>query len=129
MTNHSVRLPRAVKVYWIATLVLSALTLLIVGVRRYLLHEGYPYNTFLPVWAGWGFTDLAVYQGRFKHLGTEAFFTSPGHPFTYPAPIALVYAFFFRWFLHPLRALLATILAASLIGAAFFARALRDAGI
>ncbi len=128
MTKPSVPLPRAVKVYWIATIVLTALALLIVGVRRYLFHEGYPYNTllFIPEVV---FSDFTIYSERFKHFGTEAFFTSPGHPFTYPAPVALVYAFFFRGFSHPVRALLATVLGASLIGAAFFARALRSAGV
>jgi hypothetical protein len=126
MSNHSVRLPRAVKVYWIATIVLSALALLIVGVRRYLLQEGYPYNTFIP---GWKFTDLATYQERFKHLGTQAFFMYPGQPFNYPAPIAAVCAFFFREFSHPTRAFCLTFLAASLIATALLARALRNVGI
>ena len=128
MSNHSVRLPRAVRVYWIATIVLTALALLIVGIRRYLFHEGYPYNTFLFV-PEWAFSDFTIYADRFKHFGTQGFFTCPGYPFTYPAPIALVYAFFFRWFPHPTRVFLATILAAPLIGTAFFARALRSAGI
>ncbi len=128
MTNHSVPLPRAVKVYWIATIVLTALALLVVGIRRYFLLEGYPYNTLLFI-PEVRFSDFTIYSERFKHFGTEAFFSYPGHPFTYPAPVALVYAFFFRWFSHPLRAFLATVLGASLIGAAFFARALRSAGV
>lgn len=128
MTNRSVPLPRAVKVYWIATIVLTALALLVVGIRRYFLHEGYPYNTllFLPEVR---FSDFTIYSDRFKHFGTLVFFTYPGHPFTYPAPIAMVYAFFFGCFSHPTNVVLATIAAASLIGATLFARALRDAGI
>ncbi len=97
MTNHSVPLPRAVKVYWIATIVLTALALLVVGIRRYFLLEGYPYNTLLFI-PEVRFSDFTIYSERFKHFGTEAFFSYPGHPFTYPAPVALVYAFFFRWF-------------------------------
>src|SRR5208282_319862 len=128
MTNHLVPLPRAAKVYWIATIVLTALALLVVGIRRYFLHEGYPYNTLLFI-PEVRFSDFTIYTERFKHFGTEAFFTSPGHPFTYPAPVALAYAFFFRCFSHPLRAFLATVLAASLIGGALLARALRSAGI
>lgn len=37
------------------------------------------------------FTDLTIYQERFSHFHQLEFFTMPGFPFTYPAPVALAY--------------------------------------
>src|SRR5947208_1048566 len=120
-------LPKPIRTYWILTLTLTAIALMIVALRRFVLHEGYPYNTlfFIPDIA---FSDFTIYEARFEHFGTATFFTYPGHPFTYPAPLALIYAFYLHWCPNPAYAFLATIIAAALIGTALLIGALREAG-
>lgn len=128
MKKEPVSLPQPIQIYWIGTLTLTAIAFLIVGLRRFVSHEGYPYNTlfFIPDIA---FSDFTIYAARFEHFGTASFVAYPGHPFTYPAPLAVIYAFYFSWCPNPSYAFLATIIAATLIGAALMIRALRDAGL
>jgi hypothetical protein len=128
MRSESRFVPTPIRIYWIVTLTLTAMALVIVAVRRFILHEGYPYNTlfFIPEIA---FSDFTIYNARFEHFGTTSFFTYPGHPFTYPAPLAMLYAFYFHCCPNPDYAFLATIIAAALIGTALMIRALRDAGL
>jgi hypothetical protein len=75
------------------------------------------------------FTDFSIYELKFRlYFHTAAFFYSL-FPFTYPAPVALVYQFFFRLFPHPERIFVAFSLLAVLVPALLFALALRRRGI
>lgn len=73
--------------------------------------------------------DFPIYLSKFKYFGTEAFFTH-GFPFTYPAPVSLVYAAFYRLFpTHSLDAFLVFTVLAFCLPAVLFIRALYQRGL
>ena len=91
-------------------------------------HLDLPYLS--PLSAPWArFGDLTVYEVKFPHFHSLAFF-STGFPFTYPAPVALVYYTIYHLSpVHPARGYVALCAAVFLIPAVFFALALRRRGL
>src|ERR1035437_10130218 len=87
-------MPRPLKVFWWINASLALLSAVVVVVNRYILHWGEPYNSpFLPFHH---FCDFWAFHDRFDHCHTLDFYsTTGGSVFSYPAPLSLVYAFFF----------------------------------
>jgi len=64
------------------------------GVERALLH--WPAIYWHPFFSqATSFTDFTIFQPRFAHFGAADFFSLPGDPFTYPAPVALALQAFY----------------------------------
>jgi hypothetical protein len=81
----------------------------IVGFRGAVLRKPYPYNAlfFIP---DVRFTDFTIFNPRFEVFGQGSlFFSLPGFPFTYPAPLLLGFAAFWQT-PNPLYAYLFTVL-------------------
>lgn len=93
------------------------------GTFRFLFHE--PEFYWFPFFKrGIRGTDFSIFTERFRHLHTSAFFDGPGSPFTYPAPAALVYAFFLKVPHHQLLFFLAFCLGIYVLAGFLFGRAL-----
>jgi len=90
-------------------------------------HNGFPYVwPLMPYYPP--FEDFTILEPRFASFHTGSFFSAPGFPFTYPAPLALAFAALFRcpW---PLRTFLFSILLGFASATAIFVRALRREGL
>jgi hypothetical protein len=106
----------ALKVYLSVLCGLWGLALLSVAIRGLLLHQGYPFNTFLLV-PSYRFSDFTVYDPRFAVWGQgDRFFTLPGFKFDYPAPMLLGTLAYYKLFPAPLYAYLATVVLFALAG-------------
>ena len=69
------------------------------------------------------FGDFTVYSDKFRFFHTPAFFTT-GWPFTYPAPVAIIYETFYRLGAHAKTAFLLFSIIALLAPALWFGHAL-----
>ena len=89
---------------------------------------GTPYATPLsPPWDRFG--DFTLYEAKFTHFHTAAFF-STGFPFTYPAPVSLVYYTIYHLSgAHPARDFVAFCAFVFVVPAVLFGVALRRRGI
>jgi hypothetical protein len=111
--------------------ILGALSLVAwirVLVFGYVLHQPYPYNTFLFI-PDARFSDFTIYYSRFRNFGGgSGVFSAPGHPFTYPAPCFIAYLLLVKLFAHPLAVYLCVVLVAVALGALVLYRATVSAG-
>ena len=87
-------LPRPLRVFLGTLLTLTGVCLLTEFLAAHFFHLLYPYDwpLYTPEHS---FNDLIIYHPRFAAFGTAAFFDPPWYPFTYPAPVALLYRFFY----------------------------------
>ena len=93
----------------------------------YLLQSPHPYGVTLFRGSFIG-TDFAVFGERSQHFGAPSYWDEFNYPFTYPAPLAVVFALFFG-LPHPL-ALYMILCVAGLIGwAVWVSRGLAAAGL
>lgn len=75
------------------------------------------------------FGDFTIYVAKFRLFHTVEFFTTC-FPFTYPAPVSLIYLAFYRVFgVHALRVFLVACGLACLVPAVWFGNALRRQGV
>lgn len=127
MKNIETSLPREVKVFWIALVVLSMISCISCLYCRLALHLDYPYTwpLFIPEAR---YTDFTIYADRFRHFHQSEFFDGPGFPFTYPAPVALIYELFYLT-PAPLYCFLATVIMASLCAVSFLGKKLYERNI
>jgi Glycosyltransferase family 87 len=117
----------ALKVYLLCFSSLWGIAVLISCVRGFIFHSPYPFNTFLFIPAA-RFTDFSVYVPRFlawSH-GSETFFTLPGYPFDYPAPLLVSELAFFKFTSAPMAAYLMVVLAFAMAFAVFTAVIIRN---
>lgn len=128
MTNKQLALPWEIKSLWLLIVGLSTLAAGICVFCKFVLHLQYPYTwpLFIP---GARFTDFTIYAGRFQHFHQSLFFDESGFPFTYPAPVALVFELFYGFTPDPLDFFLGTIIVATVAAAFLFGRALSKRGI
>jgi hypothetical protein len=86
-------------------LVLWVITLIAGWIERDLLH--WPPGSWYPLFP-WEarYTDFTIFQQRFSHFHDRDFFALAGFPFTYPAPVALVFEGFYLFGSHSLGAFL-----------------------
>ncbi len=76
------------------------------------------------------FIDFLIYEARFQHLHTTAFFApGSGMAFMYPSPVAFFYEFFYSVSGHPLKAFLEFIILSLAVGVILFGRSLRARGV
>jgi len=106
--------------YWWLSATLFGLAVLWVLLRGYVLHQPFPFNTFL-FRPEARFSDLTDYIERFERFQQPAFYAERGFhsadlPFAYGPPMAVLFWFWFSVFKHPVAAfiVLAFIVAAAL---------------
>jgi len=124
-----IALPPELREFLWVSISLTLLSVIYCVVQRFVLHRSYPYDwpLFNPVER---FSDFTIYQHRFASFHTAAFFAPPDFPFTYPAPMALLYEVFFKFAKpHCLAAFLAFIALSFFIPAMLFGRALARRGL
>ena len=113
-------LPRVLRLYWMAIVVLTAGAL---GIAHFT-------GTSLLLPPAHHFSDLTCYEGRFLNYGTQ-FFYAPNQgevPWELPAPMAILYHFYFSQ-PAPVAAFLATVSLTLLAATAIFIVLLRQRGI
>lgn len=127
-TRPRASLPSVVNGFWIGIVLSTLAGILICAYYGLVRHMGYPrsWPLFLPAAR---FSDFTIFQGRFQHFHSMAFYAAPGLPFTYPAPVAMIYEFYYNFTPRPLAFFLATIMLAGIIPAALFGRALIRRGL
>lgn len=124
---------RAIRIYIITLVALTALAWCIAGVRGHILHEPYPRNTvfFIPEVRFSDFTDLServFHMGEPQVLSRTDIKTIHPYPFPYPypTPTFYVFVFFVRLFpFHALRAYLIFTLLGFLLATCFFSLRVR----
>ncbi len=117
---------RALRIYLVTLVALTAIALSVVAIRRYGFHQVYPRNTllFLPEMQYSDFTGAAV---RVEHFGepdmmTRREFGGQGYEvFPYPVPAVYSYLFFNKVFSNPLKAYLLAVLLSVFVAAGAFA--------
>ena len=89
-------LPRPLRRFVFLLVTLTAACLVTEFLCARLLHLPYPYDwpLYTPERS---FDDLIIYHPRFPAFATPAFFDPPWYPFTYPAPVALLYRAFYTF--------------------------------
>ena len=83
-------MPKCIRYFLLTLVTLSVACLATEWVCSRMLHLPYPYDwpLFAPEHS---FNDLIIFHPRFAAFGTPQFFDPPWYPFTYPAPVALLY--------------------------------------
>jgi hypothetical protein len=92
---------------WFAQLMaaMGALSLGYTLLLTHLLHSTHPYGTTL-FWGHFTGSDFSVFAERSRLFGTSAYWDELNYPFTYPAPLGVVFALLFH-LPHPLTCYLA----------------------
>ena len=117
-------LPPILRSFWIAIVVLTAIAYFATFFFVHVLHRTqYPFSDTLlpPNYVG---IDFLCFSDRFQHFHQPAFFGHYQQAFNYPAPVALIYAFFYKLTPFPEEGYLALASLSYLIAAILFARAL-----
>ena len=119
-----VSMPRLLRLFWLGLVLFAVLTVVSTVLLTHKHGTVYPYNN--PVFQRVSFqADFVCFRRRFAAYGTPGFYTAPDPlPFTYPAPMTLVYQLFYGHTPRPHLAFLIASIAAYLVAAALFARAL-----
>lgn len=126
---YAISIPPVMREFCWTVLGLSFMSVLYCLVMHFGLHWPYPYSWpfFVPTDR---FNDFTIYHPKFEFFHTAEFFNY-GYPFTYPAPISLVYEAFYKLggAAHSLRLFLIFIVLSFSIPAILFGRALRARGL
>jgi Glycosyltransferase family 87 len=97
--------------------ILWGVAILVVSAQTFLFHRAYPYDTILFIPAV-RFTDFTIFYPRFEHYGQgDIFFSAPGFPFTYPAPLLICFLGIWKTSVHHLRAYFCLVLGFALSAA------------
>lgn len=92
---NKLKLPPAMLLFLLAITAMTLLSVAYTLVATYVLKLPYPYG--LPLFfADDRWFDFTIYHDRFLHFGTPAFWDSYEYPFTYPAPLAVLYAVLYQ---------------------------------
>jgi hypothetical protein len=122
-----VAFPRPLRVFLYVDLSLLAIAIVSEVFCRFVLHLSYPYRFPL---LNEHYLDLVNLQARFRYFGTVTFFTDTKDPYLmYPAPIAMVYRFFFFFAPHHVAAFLSFVGISFLAATALFGRLLIRHGL
>jgi hypothetical protein len=106
----------ALKTYLAVLGSLWSIALLFAAVRGIILHQGYPFNTFL-FQPSLRFSDFTVYDPRFAVWGQgDQFFSLRGFKFDYPAPMLLGQLAYYKLSPAPLYTYLGTVVLFALTG-------------
>ncbi len=117
-------MPQPLRLFWLGVVLMAILTVLSTRLLTHLHGNFYPYND--PIFQRVSFQfDFVCFKHRFAQFGTPAFYTAPDPiPFTYPAPMTLVYESFYGYTPRPHLDFLILCVCAYLAAAALFASAL-----
>ncbi|SFR96737.1 Protein of unknown function [Granulicella pectinivorans] len=119
--------PRPLRIFAAVASSLLLLALTVEFISKFILRWGRPYSS--PLLYEY-FPDIVSLRPRFTHFHTLAFFTDLKDPLCmYPAPIAVLYRFFFLFRPYDLVIFLTFILVSFLIAAVLFGRALIARGL
>ena len=115
-------LPPVLRRFWLLMACGTLLSLAYTVARAYLFNISAPWG--LPLLWGKGFgSDFMTFYPGFSNFGTAEFWSSFDYPFTYPAPLAIVFAALFK-LTHPVRTYLLLCIAALTVGIAALANQL-----
>jgi len=127
MTNFfCASLPRSLRVFWFLNILLGVVCIGLLLLQKYILHHPNPYNLpLLPISRG---ADLMTYQRRFVYFHHVQVFSTqiPTPPYAYPAPVALLYKFFYLSHQHVHRFFYSLTGGLTLVLAAILVRAMRQ---
>ena len=120
-------LPPVLRRFWIAMALLTLASAVYTAITAWLWKLHAPYGLPLLWYDGIG-GDFNVFGPGFRHFGRPEFWSSFDYPFTYPAPLAVVFAVLYRS-AHPLRVYEGLLCVALAAGASWFVRELTNRGI
>jgi len=124
---NKLKLPPAMLLFLIAIATMTLLSTAYTLIATYILKLPYPYG--LPLFfADDRWFDFTIYHDRFMHFRTPAFWDAYEYPFTYPAPLAVLYAALYK-IPHVLRYYLVAYAAAVVSAGLILRRALVARGI
>ena len=113
--------------FWVSIVALTVASLTYTLVMTYWVGAKYPRG--LPLFHGdKPFWDFTVFKERFHHFHTPSFWDTFNYPFTYPAPLGVVFAAFYK-LPQPLKCYLALCSAALVVGMWLLGRELATRGI
>jgi hypothetical protein len=120
-------LPPAMLVFWLCVVTMTLLSVAYTLIATYVLRLDYPYG--LPLFfADDRWFDFTIYHDRFQHFRTATFWDAYEYPFTYPAPLAVLYALLYR-IPHALRYYLVGYAAATVTAMLMLRRGLVTRGV
>ena len=102
MTPEARTLPPVLRQFAWALAALALFSLVYTYAVSYLLQTLHPYGVIL-FWNAHVGSDLTTFAERSSHFGTPSYWNEFNYPFTYPAPIAPIFALLFKLH-HPLAA-------------------------
>jgi hypothetical protein len=106
---------------------MGAMSLVYSAIMTHVLRTPHPYGVTL-FWDGFVGSDFSVFAERSHHFGAASYWDEFNYPFTYPAPLGLVFALFFK-LAHPLAVYLGLCGAGLIVWAVCLVRGLAAAGI
>jgi hypothetical protein len=115
-------LPPVLRRFWILMTALTVISAIYTAITAYLWKLPMPYGLPL-LWYDAIGGDFNVFGPGFQHFGTPQFWSSFDYAFTYPAPLGVVFAMFFR-LSHPIRVYESILCIALAVGAWSFVREL-----
>ncbi len=127
-TNRAARvdLPPVLRQVWVSVLLITLVSVAFSFIAYRLGAGPEFYRALSP--PGEHFTDFSIYADKFPDLHSQDFFDN-GYPFTYPAPLALIFAFFYRLGSAGLDTFLVISGLAIVVPAVLFGRALVSRGL
>jgi hypothetical protein len=115
------------RAFWVCIGAMTALSIVYTLAMTYVFHLKYPYGPPL-FFSDDRWFDFTVYNTRFHHFRAPDFWDKFEYPFTYPAPLAIVYAVLYR-IPHALRVYLPAYGAAVVACGVLLTRELRRRGL
>ncbi len=125
--NGVAHMPRPVQYFMLVSIILCGICGFVEVFCRFGLHHSYPY-TWPLLATNSRFTDLTGFRSRFVLFHGIGFFSFQGPEFLYPAPLAVVYRFWYH-FSFFLQLFLASFLVSFLGAACLFGRTLLAHGL
>jgi len=119
--------PSALFYFWLCIVIMTLLSIVYTLVATHVFHLDYPYGEPL-FFADDRWFDFTIYHDRFQHFRTAAFWDAYEYPFTYPAPLAVLYGLLYK-IPHALRYYLVAYAAAVTAAGLMLRRALTDRGM
>ena len=121
------QLPPVMLAFALVALAMTLLSIAYTLTTTYILKLPYPYGAPLFFLDDRWF-DFAIYSTRFQHFRTPSFWDDYGYPFTYPAPVAIIYGLVYK-IPHAVRYHLIAYAAETVAAALIFRRHLVARGI